>query len=229
MADLVRLLRAIQFGDSALPVGSFTFSNGLETAVATGLVHDRATLEGFVKTAVRQSAKMDGVALLAAHRAAASGDIATVFFADRTVVQRKLAEEMRLMSVRMGRKLGELGIRLAPSDLLKAWLEAIRAGNTPGTYPVGLALVFHALDLGERDAFAVHHHGVAAMMLGAALRLMRISFMETQAILLRTDMLVDGFYSELSALTLEDMAGFAPAADILAAAHVKAHVRMFMN
>jgi urease accessory protein len=28
---------------------------------------------------------------------------------------------------------------------------------------------------------------------------------------------------------LEDMAGFAPLAEILAAVHVKAHVRLFMN
>ena len=43
MTDLLRLL---QFGDSMLPVGAFSFSNGLESAVQQGVVHDAATLRG---------------------------------------------------------------------------------------------------------------------------------------------------------------------------------------
>ena len=34
----------LQFGDSMLPVGAFSFSNGLESAVQQGLVHDADTL-----------------------------------------------------------------------------------------------------------------------------------------------------------------------------------------
>jgi urease accessory protein len=40
---------------------------------------------------------------------------------------------------------------------------------------------------------------------------------------------VDTPYTTAAAATLDDMAGFAPMADILAAVHVKAHVRLFMN
>jgi urease accessory protein len=40
---------------------------------------------------------------------------------------------------------------------------------------------------------------------------------------------VDTPYATAAAATLDDMAGFAPMAEILAAVHVKAHVRLFMN
>ena len=71
-------MRLLQFGDSMLPVGSFAFSNALESAVEQGVVHDVATLRGFVATATRQAATSDGVALLHAHRAAVAGDLEAV-------------------------------------------------------------------------------------------------------------------------------------------------------
>jgi urease accessory protein len=39
----------------------------------------------------------------------------------------------------------------------------------------------------------------------------------------------DAAYEAAARVRLADMAGFAPLADVLAAVHVKAHVRLFMN
>ena len=69
---ITELMRVLQFGDSVLPVGAFSFSNGLESAIQHHLVYDRETLRQFVITAIRQSASADAIALLAAHRAALS-------------------------------------------------------------------------------------------------------------------------------------------------------------
>src|SRR5260370_35289179 len=44
-----RLSRALQFGDSLLPVGSFSVSNGLESAVQLGVVHDLLSLADYVR------------------------------------------------------------------------------------------------------------------------------------------------------------------------------------
>jgi urease accessory protein len=67
------------------------------------------------------------------------------------------------------------------------------------------------------------------MILGAALRLMRVTFLETQAILLEVNAAIEEIYEEIHTDTLDDMRSFAPVADILAAVHLKAHLRMFMN
>jgi urease accessory protein len=229
MAGVTELLRVLQFGDSALPVGSFSFSNGLESAVQHGVVSDAQSLREFVFTAVRQAGTTDGLALLVAHRAALMGDIERVVAADRTVLQRKLNEELRMMTVRMGRKLGELAASMIEDARLREWLGRVGRAETPGTYPAGLALVFSAIEAPEQHAFAVHQYGIAAMMLGAALRLMRISFVETQAILMEVNRSAEMLYQRVSKRNLDEMAGFAPLADIIVASHGKAHVRMFMN
>jgi urease accessory protein len=133
------------------------------------------------------------------------------------------------MSLRMGRKLGQGGTRVAGAPTLGWWLREITGGRTPGTYPVGLGVLFADLGVAEPDAFAVHQHGVALMMLGAALRLMPLHHLDGQAILYVVDEAVTDDYRYASGLTLADMSAFTPQLDVLAAGHPHAHVRMFMS
>jgi urease accessory protein len=223
------LARLLQFGDSMFPIGGFSFSCGLESAVQTGVVNDRATLHAFARTALEQAARGDGIALVAAHRAAAKGEVEALIAIDRQVFARKPSDETRTMSTRMGRKFTEIGVEIVGAPLIKTWLARIAEGATPGCYPVALAVNFAAQGLSARAAFLVHHYGVATAILGAALRLMRVSHVDTQAILYDLNSGVDAAYELAAAARLSDMAGFAPLSDILAAVHTKAHVRLFMN
>lgn len=219
----------LQFGDSMLPVGAFSFSNGLESAVQRRLVHDLDSLRQFIRTAIDQAATGDGIGVLQAHRAAVAGDRRRIVGADRAVYNRKLNEEMRTMTVRMGRKLAEMAETVRATPLVGQWLAQIRSGETPGTYPIGQALVFAGFGLSEREAFAVHQYGLASMMVGAALRLMKISYLDAQAILYDVNTAAERAYEEVAACQLDEMSSFAPLIDILAADHVGAHLRMFMN
>jgi len=224
-----QLARMLQFGDSVFPIGGFAFSGGLESAIQKGVVKDPATLQGFTRTAVEQASRGDGIGLVRAHRAASAGDIEEVARIDALIYARKLSGETRTMSVRMGRKFTELGAHVTDSPALLDWRERVVNGATPGTYPVALAVNFAAQGLSAREAFVVHQYGVASTILGAALRLMRVSHMDTQPMLYALNADVDAAYATAAAATLDDMAGFAPLAEILAAVHVKAHVRLFMN
>ena len=224
-----RLARTLQFGDSMLPIGGFAFSNGLESAIQTRVVTDAATLQAFVRTAVEQAARGDGIALVCAHRAARAGDLDEIVRIDKRIYARKLSGETRTMSVRMGKKLTELGAQVVGNPLQTDWRARIESGATPGCYPAALAVNFAAQGLSARDAFAVHQYGVAATMLGAALRLMRIGHVETQQMLYAQGAGTEAAYENAARAELADMAGFAPLAEILAAVHVKAHVRLFMN
>jgi urease accessory protein len=227
--DASHLVRMLQFGDSMLPVGAFSFSGGLESAIQKRVVTDASTLHAFTRTAVEQAARGDGIAVLVAHRAAAAGDLDKLARIDAFVYARKLSSENRAMTVRMGKKFAELAVEVTAAPLLRAWLERIAAGNTPGCYPVALAANFAAQGLAAREAFVVHQYGVASMILGAALRLMKISHVDTQRMLYRLNSEITDAYEVASRSGLADMAGYAPLTEILAAVHVKAHVRLFMN
>ena len=223
------LARMLQFGDSMLPIGGFSFSGGLESAIQKRVVTDVASLLEFTRTAVEQASRGDGIALVCAHRAALAGDIGELLRIDSRVHARKLSSETRAMATKMGRKFTELGAHVTGSATMQDWRERVQSGATPGCYPVALAMHFAALGLSARDAFVVHQYGVGATILGAALRLMRISHVDTQSLLFQLNADVDTPYATAAGASLDDMAGFAPLAEILAAVHVKAHVRLFMN
>ena len=223
------LARLLQFGEQAFPIGGFAFSNGLESAIQTKVVRDAPTLLAFARTATEQAATGDGVALVHAHEAARLGDLDEVARIDALILARKLSSENRTMSTRIGRKAAELSAQITEAPLIAAWLKRIVSGETPGCYPAALAVTFAAQGLDAREAFVVHHYGVASAILSAALRLMRIGHVETQGMLYVLGGEVDRLHDRAAAMSLDAMCGFAPMTEILAAVHVKAHVRLFMN
>ena len=228
-SKLTRLSHLIQISDATFPVGTFSFSNGLETAAYEGIVTDARTLEEFSRSAARQAAFSDGVIALMAMRAAKAGKYDDIVKADRNLILFKMNDEARLMLRRMGKKLAELAARMTPNDLITRWLEDINAENTPGTYPVAQGLIFAAAGLGEEELFASHQYGVINMVLGAALRLVRVSHYDTQDILYRLADEIPALYEQAKDMTFEDMNAFVPQIDILASLHEKGSMRMFMS
>lgn len=234
--DCAVIMRLLEFTDSAYPVGTFSFSNGLETAAETGIVHDAASLGEFAADVARRAAFTDGVAALCARRAALSCDYDSVCAADSRAYLCKPDSEARLMTRRMGRKAAELAARLLGGGdnhvwnaVGERWLADITAGSGYGTWPVTQSIVFAACGAGPRELFCSLHYGTLNCVLSAALRCVRVSHYDTQRILFDAASHVPQLYDEASQMALDDMHAFSPQADILASLHEKGSKRMFMN
>lgn len=226
---LLHLARVLQFGDSVLPVGAFSFSCGVESAIQVGLVHDIATLKAFVETSLNQAARCDAVGLTHAHRALLDGNVDRILTVDREIINRKLNDEARVMTQRMGKKLVEMTINVFESDVLRWWLNKIRAGETAGTFPVSQALIMGLQGVSVQETIAMHQYGVAMTVLSAAQRLMRITHFDCQKILFEVNKSIPEFCQQAVNTDISEMASYTPLIDILAAVHVDAHVRLFMN
>jgi urease accessory protein len=229
MGSVGEIVRIIQFSDSTFPVGSFSFSNGLETAAHIGAVHDAKTLEEFVRAAAVQAAFTDGVAALSAFRAFQRRDYAALFQADAALIRTKMNSEARMMLTRMGTKMAELLQQLYEDGMLALWHADIKAGKAAGTYPVAQAFGFGLAGLTEEALFASHQYGVINMILSAALRCVRVSHIDTQKILFALTGETDGLYRKVRLMRTEDMNAFVPMLDIFASMHEKGSMRMFMN
>lgn len=228
-SDMIALMRLLQYTDSTFPVGTFSFSNGLETASFEHIVTDAATLEAFAASQSRQAAFSDGVAALAAHRSFLKGDYEACREMDRYLIMFKMNAEARLMIQRMGKKLAELAVKIFDNPIIAQWLADINSENTPGTYPVAQGMVFAAAGISEKELFCSHQYGIINMVLSAALRCVRVSHYDTQLILERLAGEVSSLYEEASAMKPDDMNAFFPQLDIIASLHEKGNMRMFMN
>lgn len=227
--DMVSLMRLIQFTDSAFPIGTFSFSNGLETAIHEKLVTSPETLEEYAHAVALQAAFSDGIVALKTYQAARNDDYANILEADHRLIEFKMNNETRLMQKRMGKKMAEMSLEIVKNPLMQRWLDDINNKNTPGTYPVAQGILFAIIGLSEEELFCSHQYGVINMIIGAALRTMRVSHFDTQQILYRLSEQTLWYYNEIKDLEMDDMNSFVPQIDILSSLHEKGTMRMFMN
>lgn len=219
----------LQFNDSAFPVGTFSFSNGLETAVHQGIVKDAETLEEYTATAALQAAYSDAVIALHSFRAAKNNDFERINEIDRYLFNFRMNDEARLMLKRMGKKMAELSVKIIDCPLMNRWLENIKSNTVPGTFPVAQGILFFATGMTESDLYVSHQFGVINMIVSAALRCVRVSHYDTQKIIFNLSSKIDDWYNSAKDLELEEMYSFVPQMDILASLHEKGNMRMFMN
>lgn len=224
-----QFMHLLQLCDSALPVGSFTFSIGIETATTIGRIKNHNELEEYLHTQLRQATWSDAIAALSAFRAAAKDNYADIRLADLSLIAGKPNAESRIMLTRMGRKLAELSHSLHPTRLNTRWLEEILQDKTPGSYPVTQALCYAENGLSEKMLFCAIAYGVCSMILNAALRQLRVSHLQTQKILWQIAQKTETLYEQVRSCTLEDISSFAPLSDIWASMHEKGSMRMFAN
>lgn len=223
------IARLLQLSDSACPIGSFAFSCGLESAVALNIVHNADSLKEFARATAIQSAFCDGIAAIKAHRSAQENNLPGVLNADHSLIQVKMNDESRNMLTKMGLKMAELGYNIIHDELLDSFLNHIKNGRTPGTFPVAQGVVYATLDINEKELFISHQYGVINMILSAALRCAKVSHIDTQRILFELLADIDSLYDEVKDFTLDEMHAFCPELDILTSIHEKGKQRMFMS
>ena len=179
------LARMLQFGDSMFPIGGFSFSGGLESAIQTARGHRRRHAARVRAHRGRAGgSRRRHRARLRASRGARGRPRTSCSRIDARVSMRASSPARRGRCPCAWAGSSPRWARRSPARR-RCWTGATRieAGATPGCYPVALAVIFAAQGLPARDAFVVHQYGVATTILGAALRLMRISHVDTQAIL----------------------------------------------
>src|SRR5207248_3223558 len=99
-------LRLLQLGDSALPIGGYSHSWGLEAAIERGLVRDAPGLERWVRAWLRHAqGPSEGVVLAAACRAASREHWAAVLEANALLWASLTPPTLRQASRDMGEQL----------------------------------------------------------------------------------------------------------------------------
>lgn len=162
------LLQLIWLASPALPVGGFSYSEGLETAVDAGLVTDEASAGHWLADQLQLAlGRSDGPLLAAAMTAWRDGDAARIAALNDWVRVSRESRELRGQTEQMGRSLTDWLRQRWPDDPRVATLAALAPAPT---WPVAFALAAVAAGAPPREALLAFGFGWAENMAQAAIK-----------------------------------------------------------
>jgi urease accessory protein len=110
-----QLSRLLQLASPLLPVGGYSYSEGLETLILQSKIDNRSSLQSWIESELQAGAiRIEAAAMDRAYVAASQGDLARLKYWDRWLSAMRETEELRHQSRQMGGSLTKLAIELTP-------------------------------------------------------------------------------------------------------------------
>jgi urease accessory protein len=218
------LLPLLWLASPALPVGGFSYSEGLEAAVDAGQVTNEAqACEWLVQQLHLVLARSELPVVMRAIAAWRDGDHDGIRALNEWVLSTRETFEFRQQSVQMGKSMIE-------------WIKAVRADalhpETPafGTaicWPIAWSLAASASSAGIRDALAAFAFAWSENMVQAAVRAVPLGQSSGQRILLRLSNEIPQAVD--AAMTREQPQAFSPMLAIFSSRHESQYSRLFRS
>ena len=221
------LLELMQLASPALPVGGFSYSEGLEAAVEAGLVRDEAQAGDWLLDQLRLSlARADLPVLAQALPAWQSGDLVRIRALNDWVQQTRESAELRQQTQQMGRSLAEWLKNRHQPDARVAQLAALPPAPT---WPVAFALAASHSGAPLRDVLLSFGFGWAENMVQAAMRSVPLGQSAAQRMLARLIEALPDAVQQAAELSDEQRQAFTPMLAILSAQHETQYSRLFRS
>lgn len=216
------LLQLLWLASPALPVGGFSYSEGLEAAIEAGFVKDETSAAGWLVDQLHLGlARADMAVLAQAVPAWRAGDQQRLDALDAWMRHTRETSELKLQTEQMGRSLVEWLKAVRPQD-------ADRCGTAP-TYPVAFALAASTSGAGVRDILLAYAFGWAENMMQAAIKAVPLGQSAGQRILARLAAEIPAAADHALALHEDERQSFTPMLAILSAQHENQYSRLFRS
>jgi urease accessory protein len=221
------LYRLMTWLSPSFPVGSFSYSSGIEWAVEAGDIVDAASLRDWLAAMLADgSGFCDGVFLAQAHRAAASGD---------QLALRELAElaaafvpsrERQLESSAQGRAFIDIARSAWNCDGLDRMI-----GGCDGAivYPVAVGIVSAAHGIALAPTMHAFLHALTSNWISAGARLVPMGQTDSQRVLAALEPVVAATGARALAATLDNLGSATFRADLASMRHETQYTRLFRS
>jgi urease accessory protein len=218
------ILPLLQLGDSALPIGGYSHSWGLEAAIHQGLARDAGTLERWVRAWLGYAlGPCEGVVVAAVCRAVTVGDEEVIGQANALLDASLTPATLRNAS----REMGEQLLALAESW---PWAKTSwRGSEGPWHHAVVFATLAAAAGATPCEALLVYLNQAAMGAISAGVRAIPIGHTHGQQVLARLHDGIESLAAEVSERDLETAGSFCPAYEVLCHAQTQLYTRLFRS
>jgi urease accessory protein len=225
--DAAALYRLLTWLSPAYPIGAYTYSHGLETAVEDGLVRDRGGLVAYVTTVLRDGAgRVDGALLTAAWRATQTEDDAALDEVAALAAAWRGTAETALESMQQGAAFVAVTLAAWPEPRFAA-LAARHPRRLAHPVAFGAAAAFGGVPL--RPALAGWLAGFAANLVSAGVRLVPLGQTDGQIATAALHPVVEAAADAALAADLDLLGTAAPVLDLLSMRHETQYTRLFRS
>ncbi len=222
------LYRLLAWLSPAYPIGAFSYSHGVETAVEEGLVKDRATLVAWLESVLLQgTGVVDGALFASAWRAADAEDWqAFDAIAERAAAWRGTSE-MALESRQQGGSFLSMTRTAWPHPALDAAHERL-SGELSLAVAVALAAAAHGIALDR--ALEGFLHAFTANLISAAVRTVPLGQSDGQIALAALEPAVrQATEAALAVIFLDEVGTATPLLDWCSLRHETQYTRLFRS
>lgn len=223
------LLRTLWLASPALPVGGFSYSEGLEAAVDAGIVHDESGAAEWLSDQLHLGLARSDLAVIAqAIPAWQAYNLDRIRALNTWVLTTRETQELRQQVEQMGRSLLDWARSLGdPGDGIAARLQS--AALAPPSYPVAMACAAAASGASLHDSLAGFAFGWAENMVQAAIKSVPLGQSAGQRILARLVREIPGAVAHALSLDDDTRQAFTPMLAILSARHETQYSRLFRS
>lgn len=223
------LLQLMWLASPALPIGGFSYSEGLEAAISSGWVEGEADAARWLLQQLQLTqARGDMAAIAQALPAWNANDRTRLATLNAWVRATRESSELRLQTEQMGRSLiawlrnqhADDAARLTAID----WLAAQDA-----SYPLAFALAAHFSGASARPALLAYAFGWAENMVQAAIKAVPLGQSAGQRILAQLAAHIPAAVDHALALPDAQRQAFSPMLAILSAQHENQYSRLFRS
>lgn len=224
--DTPSLLQLIWLASPALPVGGFSYSEGLEAAIEHGWVTDESRCTAWLLDQLNLSQARGDMAVIAqAVPAWQIMDTARLAALNDWVLATRESTEMRLQTEQMGRSMLDWlrNLQLPSPEALQC-LAAL-----PPSYPVAYALALACARVPLDQALQAYAFGWAENMTQAAVKAVPLGQSSGQRMLAALARAIPGAVHVAQSLTEETRQAFTPMLAILSSRHETQYSRLFRS
>ncbi len=230
MGNLHQWLQIMQICDSFFPVGAFSYSEGLESAVSDDLVTDGASLQKWLSSWCEHSFRsFEGLGLIYQMQAWHDENWDQLCHMDQEITALQPSSFTRSSSRTLGKRLLRTCLPMYPDQGLELLSEKIENNSLPGNAITMYAAVFGVIELDEEQALLSYAYMRLASMISSALRLISIGQQEGQGILNQQLRVVPDLVETIIQSKGTPLMSFNPLLDVCQMKHRFLYSRLFRS
>ena len=216
------LLHLLQFASPALPIGGYSYSQGLETAIDSRAVTDAATAREWIAGCLHEVISMWDAPLLWRLLKAfeAGGDAAVALWSERFIASRDSAE-FRAETIQMGYSLTKLVAELGVVDVSKLGAEV--------SLPTAFACAVASLGIPHREALLAMLFSWAENQVLVCVKSVPLGQVAGQRLLLSLAPDLERAAERACTLADAEMSNWAPGLSMLSMRHEVQHGRLYRS